>query len=78
MRRSKYLIWVVTFGNDTTVTPKLRHQFTEKSASRIIDLPANVEPSNESISTTRASIAAKAKKLLKCSGVRTHHLAGIV
>jgi len=30
---------VVTFGNDTTFTPKLRHKFTEKSASRIIDLP---------------------------------------
>ena len=30
---------VVTFANDTTFKPKLRHQFTEKSASRIIDLP---------------------------------------
>ena len=39
MRPSKSLIWSVTFGNDTTFTPKLRHKFTEKSASRIIDLP---------------------------------------
>ena len=30
---------VVTFGNDETFKPKLRHKFTEKSASRIIDLP---------------------------------------
>ena len=30
---------VVTFGNDKTFKPNLRHKFTEKSASRIIDLP---------------------------------------
>jgi hypothetical protein len=30
---------VVTFGNDTTFKPKLRHKFTEGSGSRIIDLP---------------------------------------
>ena len=30
---------VVTFANDTTFKPNLRHKFTEKSASRIIDLP---------------------------------------
>ena len=30
---------VVTFGNDETFKPKLRHKFTEGSGSRIIDLP---------------------------------------
>lgn len=30
---------VVTFGNDETFTPKLRHKFSEGSGSRIIDLP---------------------------------------
>jgi hypothetical protein len=65
---------VVTCGNDTTFKHKLLYKFSEKSASRIIDLPANVEPLSESISITRASIAAKAKELLKCAGVRTHFI----
>jgi hypothetical protein len=30
---------IVTFGNDETFKPKLRHKFTEGSGSRIIDLP---------------------------------------
>ena len=30
---------VVTFGNDETFKPKLRHKFAEGSGSRIIDLP---------------------------------------
>jgi hypothetical protein len=30
---------VVTFGNDQKFSPDLRHQFNEKSTSRIIDLP---------------------------------------
>lgn len=30
---------VVTFGNNETFKPKLRHTFTEGSGSRIIDLP---------------------------------------
>jgi len=30
---------VVTFGNNETFKPKLRHKFTEGSGSRIIDLP---------------------------------------
>ena len=30
---------VVTFGNDETFKPKLRHKFTKGSGSRIIDLP---------------------------------------
>ena len=30
---------VVTFGNDTTFSPNLRHKFSEKAANRIIDLP---------------------------------------
>jgi hypothetical protein len=30
---------VVTFGNDETFKPKLRYKFTEKSTSRVIDLP---------------------------------------
>lgn len=30
---------VVTFGNDQTFRPNLRHKFTERSGSRIIDLP---------------------------------------
>ena len=30
---------VVTFGNNETFRPKLRHTFTEGSGSRIIDLP---------------------------------------
>jgi hypothetical protein len=30
---------VVTFGNDETFNPKLRHKFTEGSGTRIIDLP---------------------------------------
>jgi len=30
---------VVTFGNDETFKPKLRHKFTEGTGSRIIDLP---------------------------------------
>jgi len=30
---------VVTFGNDTTFKPKLRHKFAEGSGSHIIDLP---------------------------------------
>jgi len=30
---------VVTFGNDTTFNPNLRHKFSEKSTTRIIDLP---------------------------------------
>ena len=30
---------VVTFANDETFKPKLRHKFTEGSGSRIIDLP---------------------------------------
>ena len=30
---------VVTFANDQTFKPKLRHRFTEKSTSRVIDLP---------------------------------------
>ena len=30
---------VVTFCNDTTFKPKLRHKFAEGSGSRIIDLP---------------------------------------
>jgi hypothetical protein len=29
----------VTFGNDETFSPKIRHRFDEKSKSRIIDLP---------------------------------------
>lgn len=29
----------VTFGNDETFSPKLRHRFDEKSKTRIIDLP---------------------------------------
>jgi hypothetical protein len=32
---------VVTFGNDETFKPKLRHKFTEGSGSRIIDLPGD-------------------------------------
>jgi hypothetical protein len=30
---------VVTFGNDETFKPQLRYKFTEKSTSRVIDLP---------------------------------------
>jgi hypothetical protein len=30
---------IVTFGNDETFKPKLRHKFAEGSGSRIIDLP---------------------------------------
>jgi len=30
---------VVTFGNNETFSPKLRHKFAEGSGSRIIDLP---------------------------------------
>lgn len=30
---------VVTFGNNETFRPKLRHKFTEGSGSRVIDLP---------------------------------------
>jgi len=30
---------VVTFGNNETFKPKLRHKFTEGAGSRIIDLP---------------------------------------
>jgi hypothetical protein len=30
---------VVTFGNDETFSPNLKHQFDERSRSRIIDLP---------------------------------------
>lgn len=30
---------VVTMGNDETFKPKLRHRFTEKAMSRVIDLP---------------------------------------
>jgi hypothetical protein len=30
---------VVTFGNDQTYKPTLRHRFTETSTTRIIDLP---------------------------------------
>jgi hypothetical protein len=30
---------IVTFGNDETFKPKLRHTFAQGSGSRIIDLP---------------------------------------
>jgi hypothetical protein len=30
---------VVTFGNDKTFSPDLRHKFNENSSSRVIDLP---------------------------------------
>jgi len=32
---------VVTFGNDETFSPELRHRFDEKSSSRVIDLPGD-------------------------------------
>jgi hypothetical protein len=32
---------VVTFGNDETFSPELRHRFDEKSRSRVIDLPGD-------------------------------------
>jgi len=32
---------VVTFGNNETFSPELRHRFEEKSTSRVIDLPGD-------------------------------------
>ena len=32
---------VVTFGNNETFSPELRHRFDEKSTSRVIDLPGD-------------------------------------
>ena len=32
---------VVTFANDETFTPKIRHRFSEGKGSRVIDLPGN-------------------------------------
>jgi hypothetical protein len=32
---------VVTFGNDKTFSPELRHKFSENSSSRVIDLPGD-------------------------------------
>src|SRR5207253_8660348 len=32
---------VITFGNNETFSPELRHRFEEKSTSRVIDLPGD-------------------------------------